>query len=183
MFRKKKHIEVINLYSDQQRYTILRKDAILSLSLLPEDARWSKPSPASLPWTGSHQEIRPLCIPSCYYRSILWCHSLCWRAPGCFIPFRVCRALKLKPLCLRVPNCLSILCVCFSVSAQRCPIKAQLPLLFWELAVGPLCADPPAKCWLPCWVWKQSFAQLNAVWLPRSQLLFCSYIAGVLCFR
>lgn len=35
----KKQIEVINLYSDQQRYTFLRNDAILSLSLLPEDAR------------------------------------------------------------------------------------------------------------------------------------------------
>lgn len=54
----------------------------------------------------------------------------------------MCRALKVKPPCLRLPECLSILCVCFSVAAS--PIKARQPSGFWEITAGG--RPPPANC-------------------------------------
>lgn len=80
---------------------------------------------------------RPLLLPS--LRFMMSLSRL--KSSGLFYLLRMCWALKVKPLCLWVPDCLSILCVCFSVSAL--PIKAQLPSAFWEITIG---RRPPTKC-------------------------------------
>lgn len=53
-------------------------------------------------------------LPSCYHCSILWCHSLL-KSSGLVYLLRVRWALKVKPLCLWVPNCLFVLSFCCSV--------------------------------------------------------------------
>lgn len=92
----------------------------------------------NLPLPLSYEPSLPLIDPSfmlpLLLRPLYFMMSLSLlKSSGLFYLLRVCRALKLKPLCLRVPNCLSILCVCCSVSVIP-PIKAEPSWLFWELA-------------------------------------------------
>lgn len=62
-------MRIINLHSDRQRYTILRIDAILSLSSLPADARG-----VNLPLLLSHE-------PAPINRSVLYASPLVTAAP------------------------------------------------------------------------------------------------------
>lgn len=127
--------EVINLDSNQQRHAVGRLDAILSCSQRsPEPSSASSPLPLSEP-----SFTRPLLLPSLRFMMSL---SLL-KSSGLFYLLRMCWALKVKPLCLWLPHCLSILCVFFSVAAS--PIKAPLPSAFWEPAAA---RRPPAKCLL-----------------------------------
>lgn len=116
--------EVINLYSNQQRRAVGRLDAILSCSQ-------RSPKPSSAPITC------PLLLP--WLRFMMSLSLL--KSSGLFYLLRMCWALKVKPRCLWPPDCLSVLCVCFSVAAS--PIKAQLPSAFWEIAAA---RRPPANC-------------------------------------
>lgn len=127
--------EVINLDSNQRRRAVGRLDAILSCSQRsPEPSSASSPRPLSQP-----SFTRPLLLPSLPFMMSL---SLL-KSSGLFYLLRMCWALKVKPLCLWLPRCLSILCGSFSVAAA--PIKAPLPSLFWETAAA---HRPPANCLL-----------------------------------
>lgn len=118
--------EVINLDSNQQRHAVGRLDAILSCSQRsPEPSSASSPLPLSEP-----SFTRPLLLPSLRFMMSL---SLL-KSSGLLYLLRMCWALKVKPLCLWLPDCLSILCVFFSVAAS--PIKAPLPSVFWEPAAA-----------------------------------------------
>lgn len=161
--------EVINLHSDQQEYTVLRNDAILSSSLLPEDelVEWSCAClfPMNRCPLRDPSFLHPILLPPLYFMM-----SLCLlKSSRLFYLRHMCRALKVKPRCLWVPNCLSILCFCFSVSVL--PIKAQLPLLFWEIAVGCLCTNPRLSTSLTCRVLKKIVCMCVQVYWQNC--LFC----------
>lgn len=118
--------EVINLYSNQQRRAVGRLDAILSCSQrCPKTFICLFPT-ESLPLR-EPSFMRPLLLPSLRFMMSL---SLL-KSSGLFYLLRMCWALKVKPRCLWLPDCLSILCVCFTVASSS--IKAQLASAFWEI--------------------------------------------------
>lgn len=145
--------EIINLYSDRQRCTVMRNDAILSLSLLPQDSSGVN-LPDSLPWTDSIKRSVLYASPLVTAALFLWCHSPCWRALGCFISFMCVGHLNLN-LCVYGSQTAS---PSFAFASQcQLSVAYKSPASLAALGtVGPLCADPQLSARLPCWVWETS---------------------------
>lgn len=104
-----------------------------------------KTPPASIfPLTDPSFMHPPLLLPLSFYDVTLSAQEL-WAVLS---PF-VCRALKLKPLCLRVPICLgSPLRLRLGITSAV-PIKDQLPLFVVGTSRRASPRTPPAKCLAP----------------------------------
>lgn len=64
-------------------------------------------------------------------------------------------------------------------------IKAQISLLFWELAVGPHCAYPPTKCLTPMLSVRTSLRERTDKYLSLwpNRMLFPTRWCFVVCFK